>query len=150
MNTEYEINPPISHLLQMTDEELSNLKNLEVYVKNVGSLKFLKPVDLLSACNGKKRENIPFIFGNIIIIQPKSCTVYPDDRVKPSVGQGLNQPAIIELYSCWAKDKATGKPILDSTLPSYKRHLLHLKNIKDTEFIDYEALQGKWTFKVEH
>jgi len=150
MNTEYEVNPPISQLLKMTDEELCNVKNLEVYVKNVGSLKFLQPVDLLSACNGKKRENIPYIFGNIIIIQPKSCTVYPDDRVKPEVGQGLNQPAIIELYSCWAKDKSTGKPILDPSLPSYKKHLIHLKNIKDTEFIDYEALQGKWTFKVEH
>ena len=80
VNTIYEVNPPISQLIQMTDEELSNVKNLEVYVKNIGSLKFLKPVDLLSACNGKKRENIPYIFGNIIIIQPKSCTVYPDDR----------------------------------------------------------------------
>jgi len=150
VNTIYEVNPPISQLIQMTDEELSNVKNLEVYVKNIGSLKFLKPVDLLSACNGKKRENIPYIFGNIIIIQSKSCTVYPDDRIKPEMGQGLNQPAIIELYSCWAKDKSTGKPILDPTLPSYKRHISYLKRVKDTEFIDYEAIQGKWTFKVEH
>jgi len=52
------------------------LKNFKMLVKNVGSLKFIKLVGLLSFCNGKKRENILYIFGNIIIIiiiQLKSC-----------------------------------------------------------------------------
>ena len=85
-----------------------------------------------------------------VIFSDKAVTVYPDDAVKPPRGGGLNQPAVIRLTGAHAVDKATNSPITDARDPRVLKKIVRLRNIKDTEFIDYVPSSGTWTFRVAH
>ncbi|ORX51427.1 hypothetical protein BCR36DRAFT_582976 [Piromyces finnis] len=147
---DYIISPSLSEMNRMTNEELKHVKDLIVTYPGVGSVHFLEPVDLISASPTNDRNGIVKIFGSIIIIEPKVCTVYPGEENKPPVGQGLNVPAHIELLKCWTMDKATQKPILDVEHPRFKRHMKKLKTMPETEFISFDIETGCWSFNVEH
>jgi nuclear pore complex protein Nup98-Nup96 len=147
---DYIVSPSLSEMNRMSNEELNHVENLIVTYPGVGSIHFLEPVDLISASPTHDRNGIVKIFGNIIIIEPKVCTVYPGEENKPPIGQGLNVPAHIELLKCWTMDKTTQKPIIDVEHPRFKRHMKKLKTMPDTEFISFDIETGCWSFNVEH
>jgi nuclear pore complex protein Nup98-Nup96 len=135
---------PSSHLLsKMNGRELSSVRNFTVSRPNFGTLRYLEPVNL-SAIDVKD------ICGTLVVLEHKCCVVYPDESIKPAVGDGLNFPAEISLLRCWPIDKATQEPIKD---PNHKRMGIFIEKLKgspDTTFIDYKPETGEWKFRVEH
>lgn len=143
-NLSYWTSPPISKLLDYTSDELKRVANFKVGRKGFGQISFQSPVDLTTF---EALEDIP---GSIIIFDEKVCTVYPDESLKPSLGCGINVPAIITLEHCWPFSKEKREPITDPNHPRFQQHLDRLKRMKETEFIDYIADTGTWIFKVNH
>ncbi|KAG0228754.1 hypothetical protein BGW42_001996 [Actinomortierella wolfii] len=141
---EYWMSPSLLELQKMSREELKAVDNFKVGNQKWGSVSFAAPVDLTGI-------NLNDICGKLVKFSRKSCTVYPDDNAKPPRGQGMNVPAIITLSHCWPLDKATREPIkapVGSTV--YNQHVKRLKNRPETKFVDYEADEGRWVFRVEH
>jgi hypothetical protein len=146
---QYHMSPSLEELLRLSDEELRAVSNFEVSIPIYGTIQFLEPVDLLSACDNK-RSNLSSMTGRIIVIEHRLVTVYPDEDLKPEVGKGLNVPAIITLVGCWAKDKRTGKIINDTTSPRFDKHIEKLRNMPETTFMGFHVPSGAWKFRVEH
>lgn len=147
---EYIMDPPLSTLLMMSDKELSQVENFSLHVEGIGSLKFLEPVDLLHASPTGTRAGIQQIPGRVAILEPKLCTVYPDESAKPPVGFGLNVPAEIQLHGCWPLEKATRVAITDQKDPRHDRHMEKLSKMPDTEFLGFHNPTGTWKFRVDH
>ncbi|KAI8810850.1 hypothetical protein BJ742DRAFT_851518 [Cladochytrium replicatum] len=148
--SDYIMTPPLEQLLRMNDHELSQLPDFEVSLEGVGRVRFLDPVDLISASPTKDANGIHLIPGKLIVIEPKVVVVYPDEEGKPPVGMGLNVRAEIELDGCWAIDKATRKAIMDETDPRYDRHIRKLESMPETYFRGFHKPTGRWKFRVEH
>ncbi|KAF9973765.1 hypothetical protein BGZ73_002983 [Actinomortierella ambigua] len=141
---EYWMSPSLAELQKMSRDALKQVANFKVGNQKWGSVSFSAPVDLTGI-------NLNDICGNLVKFSRKSCTVYPDESIKPPRGQGMNVPAIITLSHCWPLDKATREPIkapVGSTV--YNQHVKRLKNRPETKFVDYEAEDGQWVFRVEH
>ncbi|KAI9138001.1 nuclear protein 96-domain-containing protein [Paraphysoderma sedebokerense] len=140
----YVLSPSLDVLRTMSRSQLSAITDFKVACSGIGQVQFLQPVDLTTV------PSPSMIPGNIVKFQPKVCDVYPDDNNKPPVGQGLNVPAIITLYNCFAIDRSTGEKVTDPGESVVQRHLMRLKRIPDTEFVDFEPETGTWTFRVAH
>jgi len=140
----YWTSPPMSTLLDWTQERLSSVKNFKVGRRGYGQVSFISPVNLTSI---PAIEEIP---EKIVVFEPKICTVYPDESEKPPVGQGLNVPALITLENCFPKSRDTRDVITDINHPRFVQHVERLKKIRNTEFVDFLADSGSWMFKVEH
>lgn len=140
---EYWMSPPKEEILAMNRMQRQKVKNFAVGRENVGSVSFKVPVDLSNI-------DLDELFGNIVILEPRSATVYPVAAKKPPVGKGLNVPATISLEQSWprARDKRT--PVQDKTGSRIAKHIERLKRIENTTFEDYDAEHGIWTFSVEH
>jgi nuclear pore complex protein Nup98-Nup96 len=141
---EYWARPPIAELQSYGFAQLQNLESLTVGRIDYGEVTFLSKVDVTSI---KAISDIP---GGIVLFNERECIVYPDEEIKPPVGEGLNVPAKITLLGCWALDKATREPVKDVEAPRYKQHLKKLKSMKDTEFLSFDNEKGTWVFKVPH
>lgn len=139
----YWMRPSKEEILAMNRVQRAQVDNFTVGRDNVGQVRFKVPVDLTSI-------DIDEIFNNIVLLETRSCTVYPVAEKKPLVGKGLNVPAEISLQHSWprAKDKRTKLPAKSGR--HFEKHVERLKSIPDTTFIDYDADQGIWTFTVEH
>jgi hypothetical protein len=148
--TDYMIEPPLSDLLLLSDEELRAVSGFKVSLEGVGWVKFLRPVDLLQASPTGSRSGIEQIPGSVVILEPKVCTVYPDEDVKPPCGFGLNVPAEINIEKCWPLDKSTKKPILDESDPRHDRHMQKLERMPGTKWLGFHNPSGTWRFRVEH
>jgi nuclear pore complex protein Nup98-Nup96 len=140
----YWTSPPTSVLMDLSKAELSKVSNFTVGRRGYGQVSFNSAVDLSSL------EQVEDVAGKIIIFEPKMCTVYPDEELKPSVGKGLNVPATITLEQCFPLSKDKRQPIRDKTHPRFQQHVDRLKRMSETEFVDYLAESGTWIFKVEH
>lgn len=90
------------------------------------------------------------IFGNIVDIQIRRATVYPDKDMKPSPGKGLNVPSLITLENAWPRAQAGKAAVLERKGKRFEKHLERLKRQVDCEFVDYDTTNGKWTFRVQH
>jgi hypothetical protein len=134
--------PAMSTILAMRD--VCALPNFVVGRKGYGQVRFNQPVDLSQV------RSIPDVPGTVVILDLKVCTVYPDESIKPRLGQGLNVPATITLEKCWPVSKETRRPILDVENPRFIAHVERLKRQPETEFVDYIADTGSWIFKVQH
>jgi nuclear pore complex protein Nup98-Nup96 len=134
----------------MSDEDLKSVANFKISLQGVGYVKFLKPVDLLAASPNGSRALIEMIPGSVVILEPKMCTVYPDENVKPPIGFGLNVPAEINLEKCWPVDKATRTPIMDESDPRHDRHMKKLEKMADTRWLGFHNPTGSWRFQVDH
>jgi nuclear pore complex protein Nup98-Nup96 len=134
--------PAMSTILAMPD--VGAVPNFVVGRKGYGQVRFNQPVDLSQV------RSIPDVPGTVVILDLKVCTVYPDESIKPRLGQGLNVPAIITLEKCWPVSKQTRRPILDVENPRFIAHVERLKRQPATEFVDYIANTGSWIFKVQH
>lgn len=139
----YWMSPNLATLKAMPKDKLKHVTNLTVGRRGYGQVRFEPAVDL---------TNIPpeDIMDGIVVFQSRVCTVYPEHLPKPPPGKGLNVPSIISLEDCFPQYKDTRGPVKDPEHPRYIAHLNRLKSIKDTEFVDYLATEGIWTFKVQH
>jgi len=143
---DYCAEPSISTLSKLGYEELAEVKGLIVKRIGFGEIRFLEPVDLTTL------TKLSDLLGEQVRFDEMECSVYPDsDGVdKPPPGNGLNVHARIVLLHCWTLDKATRQPIKDDKHPSAVKHLRRLKNMKDTTFENFDFVEGKWIFTVDH
>lgn len=142
---EYWMSPSLEELRKLSKAELAKVKDFKVGVPGVGSVSFLEPVDLTTL------PSLTSICGNIVQFAHKICVVYPDEENKPERGEGLNVPALISLERCWPVDRSTREPIIvDKNSPAFANHVKRLKRQSETEFLDFTADNGTWTFKVRH
>ncbi|KAI1494944.1 nuclear protein 96-domain-containing protein [Biscogniauxia mediterranea] len=134
---EYWMSPTKEEIQDMNRVQRQKVANFTVGRENVGYVKFKVPVDLTSI-------DLDTIFDGIVILEPRSATVYPNPAKKPAVGKGLNVPSLINLENAWPRASRPGKPA------SVAKHIERLKRIPDTKFENYNAETGEWTFSVEH
>ncbi|KAL2015755.1 hypothetical protein VTK56DRAFT_4865 [Thermocarpiscus australiensis] len=133
----YWMAPTADEIRAMNRMQRQKVSDFTVGRENVGSITFKVPVDLSSI-------NLDEIFDNIVVLIPRSATVYPTAAKKPPVGKGLNVPAVIALEHSYPRGGlgVTGRRL--------ERHIEKLKMIPDTKFEDYDKETGVWTFSVEH
>ncbi|RPA82684.1 hypothetical protein BJ508DRAFT_305288 [Ascobolus immersus RN42] len=139
----YWMQPSLSKLKSMTPQQLSRVTNFTVGRRGYGQVRFEPAVDL-------SKINLDEIMGGIVIFDKRVCTVYSDDYKKPEEGVELNVPSVISLEDCYPQHKDTRKKITDPEHPRIAAHLGRLRNIKDTEFMDYNVATGVWIFRVQH
>lgn len=139
---EYWMSPSKDQILAMNRVQRQKVENFAVGREHVGSVSFKVPVDLSNV-------DLDELCGNIVILEPRSATVYPIAAKKPPVGKGLNVPATISLEQSWPRrDKRI--PVHDKTGSRIAKHIERLKRIENTKFEEYDAEHGIWTFSVEH
>lgn len=139
----YWMSPTREELQKMNRVQLSQVSDFTVGRENVGHVRFKVPVDLTNI-------DIDKIPGEIVVLETRSCTVYPDNIKKAPMGKGLNVPSEISLLYSWPRnmDKKTGLPIKGGRY--LEKHIRKLKNSPDTTFVSYNPEDGNWTFTVEH
>ncbi|TGJ79094.1 hypothetical protein E0Z10_g9671 [Xylaria hypoxylon] len=135
---------PGQYWMKPTKDEIHSMNRVQrqkvlltVGRENIGYVRFKVPVDLTSI-------ELDTICGGIVVMTPRTATVYPNPGTKPPVGKGLNVPAVINLQNAWPRASRTGKPT------SITKHIQRLEKIPDTKFEQYNADTGEWTFSVEH
>ncbi|KAI1189712.1 nuclear protein 96-domain-containing protein [Nemania serpens] len=134
---EYWMSPTKEEIQSMNRVQRQKVTDFIVGREHIGSVKFKVPVDLTSI-------DLDSICDGIVVLTPRSATVYPHTVKKPPVGKGLNVPALINLENAWPRASRTGKPT------STHKHVERLKKIPDTKFEQYNENTGEWTFSVEH
>ncbi|KAK9460211.1 nuclear protein 96-domain-containing protein [Lipomyces oligophaga] len=143
-NDGYWSSPGYRVLAKMSLKDLSRIENFKVGRKGYGEVTFDGFVDLSEFAHP---EQIP---GQYVLFGKKTCTVYPDDSTKPSVGKGLNVPGTITLEKCFPISRDTKLPIIEVDHPQIPIHIERLKSIPGTKFITYIAESGTWVFHVDH
>ncbi|KAL2149362.1 hypothetical protein VTH82DRAFT_8710 [Thermothelomyces myriococcoides] len=134
----YWMSPSAEEIRSMNRMQRQRVSDFTVGRENVGSVTFKVPVDLSNI-------NLDEIFDGIVILVPRSATVYPVAAKKPPVGKGLNVPAVISLEHSYPRGG------LSTTGRRLERHIERLKTaIPDTKFESYDKETGVWTFSVEH
>ncbi|CEP62776.1 FG-nucleoporin NUP116 LALA0_S06e03554g [Lachancea lanzarotensis] len=138
----YYISPSLESLPSMTLLQLRKVNGLTIGHKDYGKVEFLEPVDLTNT-------SLPALCGQIVVFEPRSCSVYPNGSEIPPRGQGLNVRARISQYGCYPQDKATREPIKNPNHPIIKRHINRLKAIPGTKFESYNPQLGTWVFTTD-
>ncbi|KAG8169893.1 hypothetical protein KVR01_000638 [Diaporthe batatas] len=139
----YWLSPSKDEILKMNRVQRGQVPGFTVGRYNVGQVQFKTPVDLTNI----DLDEIP---GGIVVLETRSCTVYPVAAKKPPVGKGLNVPSEISLEHSWPRGRDKRTPIPEKSGRAFNKHVERLKKIPDTKFIDYNAETGVWTFEVEH
>ncbi|KAK9473972.1 nuclear protein 96-domain-containing protein [Dipodascopsis tothii] len=140
----YWCSPSAAKLEAMSLKELEKVADFKVGRKGYGQVEFNQPVDLTAFSSP---HEIP---GTVVLFTRKACNVYPEDKGKPPVGQGLNVNATITLERCWPTTNDTKEPITEADHPKVIQHVDRLRRIKDTKFITYIADTGTWVFNIDH
>ncbi|RFU24917.1 hypothetical protein B7463_g11421, partial [Scytalidium lignicola] len=142
---------PGQYWMKPTKEEIQGMNRVQrqkvtrftVGRDGVGEVTFNVPVDLTNI-------NLDEIFDDMVVLLPRSCTVYPNPSKKPPMGKGLNVPSTISLKNSWPRGKDKRTPTGEKAGPRVQKHIERLKRVADTNFVNYEADTGVWTFTVEH
>ncbi|KAL6361849.1 hypothetical protein LRP88_05327 [Fusarium phalaenopsidis] len=138
---QYWMQPPKEDLEKMNRMQRQKVDGFTVGRDNVGYVSFKVPVDISNI-------DLDDICGGLIVLQPRSATVYPVAAKKPPVGKGLNVPARIALEQSWprgARDKR-----ISNDPKRFNKHVERLKRIENTAFESYDQDTGIWVFSVEH
>ncbi|EME45774.1 hypothetical protein DOTSEDRAFT_71457 [Dothistroma septosporum NZE10] len=139
---EYWCKPSLKDLKNMSRAQLSKIGKFVVGRDNVGRIEF-SPCDLTNT-------DLDDIFGKICNFRPRQVTVYPENASKPPMGKGLNVPSTIYLENSWPRSHGGRKAVEAKTGPAYEKHIKRLRGTRGTEFVNYDADTGVWTFKVQH
>ncbi|CAF1322899.1 unnamed protein product [Adineta ricciae] len=89
----------------------------------------------------------------LIEIDRRQVTVYPDDSRKPAEGEELNCQARISLLGVYPIDRSISNSGEEVTDPdrliemNYGNYLLEMTKKFQGKFIDYDVYTGTWTFK---
>ncbi|KAK5662091.1 hypothetical protein OQA88_10206 [Cercophora sp. LCS_1] len=134
---EYWMFPSKEQLRALNRQQLKSVSSFTVGRENVGSVEFKVPVDL----SGIDLDNL---FDQLVILEPRTATVYPVAAKKPPVGRGLNVPSRITLEHSYPRGG------VNTGLAKLEKHIQKLRSIPDTTFEDYDRETGVWTFSVEH
>lgn len=140
---DFTMTPSETVLKKFNSEQLAAVHDFTVRQKGVGSVRWLRHVDL-------REVSLKDFFTKVVLFEPKQVTVYPDSSTKPARGEGLNVPAEIRLERCWPVNRATRQPITDPGSERYKEHLERLRSMPETHFVDFERETGTWVFRVDH
>nr|POE74731.1 nucleoporin [Quercus suber] len=138
----YYTKPSTDQLKRMSRQQLQKMGGLIVGRENIGKIEF-GPCDLSSV-------PLDQICGELVQLETRAATVYPDISKKPEVGRGLNVPATISLEKSWPRKSAMKHKVGDTSSEGYRNHVNHLKRIGDTKFVDYDSSTGVWRFSVDH
>ncbi|KAH6894313.1 nuclear protein 96-domain-containing protein [Thelonectria olida] len=138
---QYWMQPPFADLENLNRMQRQKVDNFTVGRDNVGYVSFKVPVDISNI-------DLSEICGTLIVLEPRSATVYPVSAKKPPVGKGLNVPARISLEQSWPRG---GRDKRIATDPKrFNKHVERLKKIENTTFESYDKDTGVWVFSVEH
>ncbi|KAF4468920.1 hypothetical protein FALBO_4177 [Fusarium albosuccineum] len=138
---QYWMQPPKDQLENMNRMQRQRIDNFTVGRDNVGYVAFKVPVDISNI-------DLDEICGGLIVLEPRSATVYPVAAKKPPVGKGLNVPARISLEQSWPRGGRDKRVTSDPK--RFNKHVERLKRIENTAFESYDKDTGIWVFSVEH
>ncbi|KAF4595541.1 nucleoporin SONB [Ophiocordyceps camponoti-floridani] len=138
---QYWMNPDKEGFFNMNRMQRQRIAGFSVGRENVGHITFKLPVDISGI-------NIDDICGTIVVLEPRSATVYPNQAKKPPVGRGLNVPATILLEQSWPRGGRQRRSSGD--FKRFSRHVERLREIPDTTFESFDESTGTWVFSVEH
>ncbi|XP_063162102.1 nuclear pore complex protein Nup98-Nup96 [Candoia aspera] len=135
--------PPLEELAKMTSDKGECLvTDFTVGRKGYGSIYFEGEVNLTS-----------LNLDEIVHIRRKEVIVYPDDELKPPVGEGLNRRAEVTLDGVWPTDK-TSRCLIKSperlAEMNYEGRLEAVSRKQGAQFKEYRPETGSWIFKVAH
>ena len=139
----YWMKPSENELLKLPKEQRKQVSNFSVGRDGCGRVEFNKPVDL-------SLTDLKDIYGNIVLIELRSLTVYPDQTKKPALGKGLNVPSTIYLANSWPRQKDRRTLLPEKSGPRFNKHVDRLRKVGGTEFVRYEKDTGIWVFRVPH
>ncbi|ESU14851.1 hypothetical protein FGSG_08487 [Fusarium graminearum PH-1] len=138
---QYWISPPMEDLEKLNRMQRQKVDQFTVGRDNVGYVSFKVPVDISNI-------DLADICGTLIVLEPRSATVYPVSAKKPPVGKGLNVPAKIALEQSWPRGGRDKRVASDPK--RFNKHVERLKRIENTTFESYDKDTGVWVFSVEH
>lgn len=139
----YWMKPSESELQQLLKDQRKQVKNFSVGREGCGRVEFNTPVDL-------SFTDLKEIYGNVVLIDLRSLTVYPDQTKKPALGKGLNVPSTIYLANSWPRQKDRRTLLPEKSGPRFNKHVDRLRKVGGTEFVRYEKDTGIWVFRVPH
>ena len=139
----YWMKPSENELQKLPKDQRKQVKNFSVGREGCGRVEFNTPVDL-------SLTDLKDIYGNIVLIELRSLTVYPDQTKKPAMGKGLNVPSTIYLANSWPRQKDRRTLLPEKSGPRFNKHVDRLRKVGGTEFVRYEKDTGIWVFRVPH
>jgi len=130
--------PSMEILLKMTKEELISVYDFTVIKDDVGKVTFLGPTDVRG-----------LDLDRIVSFKDREIIVYPNEKDKPAIGEGLNKQADITLFKCWPHDKLTNRPTDDpAEIEAFIKKLKRRCRKWHCQFKSYE--HGNWTFTLDN
>jgi len=140
---DYWMRPSKLEIGRMSKDQQRRVSGFSVGREGCGHVEFNMPVDLTLT-------PLDDIFNNVVVIELRSLTVYPDQSRKPAQGKGLNVPSTIYLENSWPRQKDRTTPLHEKNGPRFNKHIDRLRKVGGTEFVRYEKDSGIWVFKVPH
>lgn len=87
----------------------------------------------------------------LVEIEDKEVTVYPNEKQKPPVGKGLNKKAIITFDNIWIGGGSEDAEMPQEKLEGFIEILrARVDAMDNAEFVEYDAHTGKLLFMVHH
>ena len=140
----YWMKPHKDVLQKLPKDQRTRVQGFSVGREGCGFVEFDMPVDLTLT------KSLDDIYGNVVQIELRSITVYPDQNKKPAQGKGLNVPSTLHLENSWPRQKDKKTPLYETSGPRFQKHVDRLRKVGGTDFIRYEKDTGTWVFKVPH
>ena len=138
----YWSSPTISDLKSMSRDQLRSIKNFTVGRHGAGKIVF-DEVNL---------ESVPLdeIFGQIVLLDMRQATVYPNHVSKPPEGKDLNVPSTCYVENSWPRAQQGRVKVMETGGPRFEKHLERLRRVGGTKFESYDVESGIWKFRVDH